>query len=336
MFDDTLRELREFKDGVRITVTLPLDEKGYLDRQCPSELCAASFKVLFEDWRNLVRDEIVYCPICRHEAPSTEWNTVEQKEHLAKLSIEHVKRTIGSALREDAQSFNRRQPKDGFVKLSLSVKPAANTIILPIEAAESMEQCFVCELCSCRYASLGAAFFCPACGHNSATTTFDNALETVLRTITSLAEIKDSIGKNFNGDAAKDVERQIIESSFCKLVSSFERFAEATFMQLPNAAQFTLRKNLFQNLSESSKLWSHATGTSYEEMVTENELADLIRLFQQRHLLIHEEGVVDEEYIAKTGDSKYSVGQRLVIRETSVRRLVDLVAKLANRLKKLT
>jgi len=94
MFDRTLRELRKFEHGVHVPVSLPLDEKGYLDRRCPAELCTASFKVLFEDWRNLVRDEIVYCPICRHEAISTEWNSEEQKEFLSKLSVEHIKRAI--------------------------------------------------------------------------------------------------------------------------------------------------------------------------------------------------------------------------------------------------
>jgi len=336
MFDRTLRELRKFGHGVRIPVSLPLDEKGYIDRRCPAELCAASFKVLFEDWRNLVRDEIVYCPICRHEAISTEWNTEEQKEYLAKLGIEHIKRAIGSTLSQDAQSFNRLQPKGGFIKLSLSVKPSASMIILPIEAAEAMEQCFVCESCGCKYASVGAAFFCPACGYNSAITTFDNAVETVLRTMSTLAEIKESVGKNFSSDAAQDVERQIIESGFCRLVSSFERFAEATFTRLPNVTQFILRKNVFQNLSESSRLWHQATGKSYEDMLTDDELKDLSRLFQQRHLLTHEEGIVDQEYITKTNDITYSVGQRLIIRETAVRRLADLIVKVANQLKQST
>ena len=36
-----------------------------------------------------------------------------------------------------------------------------------------------CETCACAYASVGAAFFCPACGHNSAVTTFAGALATI-------------------------------------------------------------------------------------------------------------------------------------------------------------
>jgi len=334
MFDRTLRELRKFEHGVRIPVSLPLDEKGYFDRQCPAELCGASFKVLFEDWRNLVRDEIVYCPICRYEAISTEWNTEEQIQYIKKVGLNYATRAIGSALSQDAQSFNRQQPKKGFVQMTMSFKPGTHIVIMPIGAAEAMEQSFVCESCGCRYASVGAALFCPACGYNSAITTFDNSVETVLKTIYSVEEIRAVVRKSFDADTAEDSARQIIESNFCKLVSSFERFAEATFALLPNAAQFNLRKNVFQNLGESSKLWYQATGKGYEDMLNPDELADLNRLFQQRHLLTHKEGIVDKEYINKTNDKTYSVGQRLITRETSVRQLADLIVKLAGQLKR--
>lgn len=317
-------------------MSLPLDEKGYLDRQCPAELCAAYFKVFFEDWRTLVRDEVAYCPICRHEAGSSEWNTEEQAQYIKNVGLEYVTRAIRNMLSQDVQSFNRRQPKKGFVQMTMSFKPGANVVIMPIEAADAMEQSFVCESCGCRYASVGAAFFCPACGYNSAVTTFDNSVETILRTISSVEDIRTSVRKSFDSDTAEDSARQIIESSFCKLVSSFERFAEATFIGLSNAAQFTLRKNVFQNLGESSRLWNQAIGKGYNDMITRNELADLNRLFQQRHLLTHTEGIVDEEYITKTNDKIYSVGQRLIIRETSVRQLAGLIVKLASRLKQYT
>lgn len=335
MFDETLRELEKYKKGMSIPVTLPVGEKGYFDRLCNSPLCKASFKVLFEDWKNLVRDEGVFCPICRHEAIASEWNTEEQNEYLTKYSLDHISRVIGNSLSQDAQSFNRKQSKDGFITISMSYKPGISPIILPIEAAEAMEQCFICESCGCRYASAGAAFFCPSCGYNSATTTFDNAIQTTLTMISTLPEINKSVSKNFNNDVAKDIERQIIENSFCRIISSFERFAEATFIRLPKVTEFTTRKNVFQNLSESSKLWHQATGRSYEEMLFKDELANLNRFFQQRHLITHKESIVDQEYLTKTNDSTYSVGQRLVIKEETVRQLADLVVKLANQLKKL-
>jgi hypothetical protein len=62
------------------------------------------------------------------------------------------------------------------------------------------------------------------------------------------------------------------------------------------------------------------------------EMSDLRRLFQQRHLLAHCEGIVDQEYIDKSGDQTYAVGQRLVIKSDAVGRLLALLEKLSTRL----
>ena len=64
-------------------------------------------------------------------------------------------------------------------------------------------------------------------------------------------------------------------------------------------------------------------------------MADLLRLFQQRHLLAHCEGIVDQDYIIKSGDTTYAVGQRLVIRDEAVSRLAELVTKLTEEMRKL-
>jgi hypothetical protein len=64
-------------------------------------------------------------------------------------------------------------------------------------------------------------------------------------------------------------------------------------------------------------------------------MCDLLRLIQQRHLLAHSEGIVDQDYINKSGDKTYAVGQRLVIQETTVVRTAYLVSKLVEELRKL-
>ena len=244
--------------------------------------------------------------------------------------MRHLHKGLNEALQAGAEYDNRRQPRNSFLKISFSVKPGTLPAIVPVEAVGIMQQRFTCEACACRYASIGAAFFCPACGHNSATITYDRALEAVRKLIEMLPSLRENITANFGVDAAQDTARQIIETGFGKLVSSFQRFAEQRFSTLPNSSNFKLRKNLFQNLSESTKLWRDATGNRYEDILSPTEMRELIKLFQQRHLLAHREGIVDHEYIDKSGDTSYTVGQRLVIREASVLKLADLLSKLAN------
>ncbi len=58
-----------------------------------------------------------------------------------------------------------------------------------------MRQRFTCEACGTRYASLGAAFFCPVCGHNSAPSTFDRTVEVVRSTIAAVPSIPVALSK---------------------------------------------------------------------------------------------------------------------------------------------
>jgi hypothetical protein len=335
VFDKLLREMKKLERGVQVPIQLHLDDDGHLDRRCPSEICQADFKVLFEDWKEKVRIEAAYCPICRHESKGTDWNTLAQREYIRKASLAHLQKVVQGALREDSSRFNSQQPRGGLINLSLSYRPGSPIITVPPYAAECLRQHFACEVCGCRYSSVGAAFFCPACGHNSADTTFLKAVEAVRASVKSLSAIKDAVKAVTGDDAAADTVRHILENGLVKLVASFQRFAEATFQHLPNAGTIKVRKNLFQNLAESNTVWRSATGKGYDDLLTASELAALGMFFQQRHILSHREGLVDQDYIDKTHDQTYKVGQKLIIRETAVVRLAELVETLATGVKTL-
>lgn len=328
MFDETIQRLEELEGGVQVPIQMPLDDKGYFDRQCPSEECRAEFKVLFDDWRDKVRDEVVFCPICRQESPSTEWNTEAQTEYIKNAAMAHLMGVVDDALHRDAEDFNRRQPRGGFITMSMSYTPDPTPIVVPPDVAEAMRQEYACELCGCRYSAIGAAFFCPACGHNSARSTFATAIQTVRAAIATIPAVREAVTAATDPDTAADTVRHILENGLVKLVASFQRYAEAVFLALPNASSFAVRKNLFQNLADSSQRWRDATGKGYEDLVTADEMRELRMCFQQRHLLAHREGMVDQDYIDRSGDHSYSVGQRLVVKEVAVLRLADMVEKL--------
>jgi tRNA(Ile2) C34 agmatinyltransferase TiaS len=136
--------------------------------------------VLFEDWRDKVSDEQVFCPICRFDTTADSWNAPEQSEYIRAVMLNHVQGVINTAMKEDARRFNRSQ-KLGFISLSLSVKPGRPQIEVPVSVADIMRQTFICEACGCRYASVGLAYFCPSCGHNSVLITFEKTVNHYLR-----------------------------------------------------------------------------------------------------------------------------------------------------------
>ena len=138
MFEETIRTLRKLEGTTSIPVSVSHDEEGDFDRECPSEECGFQFKVHLGDWKAKVRDEEVFCPYCGHTADSTEWNTEEQIEHMKQAAIAHVRSTMGDALKRDADRWNRRQPRNSFISMTMKVDSRTQQIALPPVAAEPM------------------------------------------------------------------------------------------------------------------------------------------------------------------------------------------------------
>lgn len=64
-----------------------------------------------------------------------------------------------------------------------------------------------------------------------------------------------------------------------------------------------------QNLAAGSNLWCAAFGRHYSAHVDATELAAMTGAFQQRHLLARTQDLVDQDYIARSGDTAYRPGQ---------------------------
>ena len=130
-------------------------------------------------------------------------------------------------------------------------------------------------------------------------------------------------------DTAADAARHLAENSLVRVWSSFQRFAEATYAAHPASVTTPAKRNAFQNLSMSDSLWSGALGRTYADFLTPGEHRTLVRLVQARHVLAHRDGLVDADYVTKSGDHRYAVGQRLVVTPAEVRGLADLTEKVA-------
>ena len=185
MFEETIRALRKLDGTTSIPVSISSDQKGCFDRECPSEECQFQFTVLMESWKAKVRDEEIFCPFCGHTADATEWNTEEQIEHLKQAAIAHLRSTMGTALRRDADCWNRRQPRNSSISMTMKVDSRPQQVALPPAAAEPMRLKIVCPACECRYAVIGAAYFCPSCGHNAADQVFAQTIAGIRQSLAS-------------------------------------------------------------------------------------------------------------------------------------------------------
>jgi len=98
MFEDMTSALGKLERGIEVKVPIEPDKEGYLDKECPSKDCESLFKVQQDDWETLVHDDVVYCPVCRHEAPADEWFTTYQVEQAKKIATIRLEGTSNNTL----------------------------------------------------------------------------------------------------------------------------------------------------------------------------------------------------------------------------------------------
>lgn len=325
MFEDLIKEMGKI-DGSSVSIPIETDELGYIDKQCPNEECEFLFKVNENDWQNNFGDDAVWCPLCRHEAPARSWYTIEQVEHAHAEAMSVVHGKIHNALRAGANDFNRGQNNGGLISMSMTVTGGPKrTFVIPAKAAESMQLEIQCESCESRFAVVGSAYFCPACGHNSVLRTFRDSLRKIEAKKDNVNVVRDALVNSVGKDEAELTCRSLIETCLNDGVMAFQRYCERMYEPYGEPPF-----NAFQRLSQSSDLWRSAVNKSFDMWLSESELQLLGVLYQKRHLLSHSEGIVDSTYIRKSGDKRYREGQRIIISEDEVEFLVSALERLAN------
>jgi RNA polymerase subunit RPABC4/transcription elongation factor Spt4 len=325
MFEDLIKEM-ERMDGQSVSVPIETDDNGFIDKQCPDEDCEFIYKVNEEDWANIFKDEAVWCPLCRHEAPADQWFTLAQVEHAKAEALAVIQGKINNALRSGAQKFNRKQPKNSFISMSMKVIGGTKkTHTIPASAAELMQLEIQCEECESRFAVIGSAYFCPACGHNSVTRTFYDSLRKIRAKKDNVEVVRKALVESTGKDGAELICRSLIETCISDGVVAFQKYCEGMYEPYGKSPF-----NAFQRLEQASQLWEKAVQIAFDFWLTEEELKALGILYQKRHLLAHNEGIVDSKYIQKSADNSYKEGQRIVIVGRDVEVLVSVLEKLAS------
>jgi len=316
-------------DGQSVSVPIDSDENGYIDKQCPSEECEFLFKVNEEDWAEKFKDEAVWCPLCRHEAPADQWFTLEQVEHAKAEATAVIQGKINNALHSDARKFNRQQPRNSFISMSMKVQGGIKrTYTIPAIAAEAMQLEITCEVCDSHFAVIGSAYFCPACGHNSVTRTYTDSLRKIRAKKDSVEIVRQALIESIGKDEAELTYRSLIETCISDGVVAFQKYCEGLYSPYGKAPF-----NAFQRLEQGSSLWKKAIQKDYNFWLTVEELLQLNLLYQKRHILAHNEGIVDAKYINNSANSSYKEGQRIVVSDKDIEVLLNCLEKLGDGLK---
>jgi Zn ribbon nucleic-acid-binding protein len=287
-----------------LPIQIPLDEKGFLGRECPEPDCEGYFKIM--PGTGLQGEDLpCHCPYCGFEGPTDQFWTKEQLDYVQSIIAGKV---MDYAYKELKKHEFDHKPEGPFgIGISMKVQRPAPVLVRHY-SEQSLETEAVCDKCSLNYAVYGVFAFCPDCGQHNSLQILNKNLEVVSK----MLDISEGM--------EEEMAEKLIENALGTCVSAFDGFGrEICRVNEANSLDPAKTKNIsFQSLEGARSNLQAAFDLDISACVTEQDWTSATRGFQKRHLVAHKMGVVDDEYLRKTSDPEAVVGRKIVVSRTDV------------------
>lgn len=297
-----------------VSVKLSTDEYGYIGKECPEPQCLGYFKITPGTGLKGV-DLPCHCPYCGYTGSHRRFFTPEQLAYAKTVAIRQLTDQLSSELKK--LEFDHK-PRGAFgIGMSLKVQAGQGSPIQQYRERK-LETEIVCNNCALRYAVYGVFGFCPDCGqHNSL-----QILETNLAIVGKMLDMVEA--------ADHDLAAKLVENALEDCVSAFDGFCrEICRLYMSKHPDARLDRWTFQNLESVRTNVQEQFAFDLATLISEIEWKEAVIGFQKRHLVSHKMGVVDQSYIDKTDDNRYTVGRKIDISVVEVRTLSRIVKLLA-------
>ena len=284
-------------DVLNFSIQLFTDEKGFAGRECPE--CESYFKIVFGTG---IKGENLpcHCPYCGFTGPMDQFWTQEQLDYIKSVVAE---KAMDYAFNELKKLEFDHKPNGQFgIGISMKLKKGA-PVPIRYYRERHLETEIICDSCTLHYSVYGVFAFCPDCGQHSSLPILNKNLELVSKML-SFAESVD-----------EELAEKLVENALEDCVSVFDGFGREVCRVYANKALVPEKaENIsFQNLDKAKKNIQSTFGFDISACVTGEDWKLAVRSFQKRHLFSHKMGVVDEEYLAKTGDPDAVAGRKVSI-----------------------
>jgi hypothetical protein len=304
--------------GSRVSIPIPRDEEGFTGRECPATECQGYFKVRFGT--GLKGQGLpCHCPYCGHTAAHDHCSTKDQIAYAKSAAI----RKVTDALHADLKKLEFEQKPRGMfgIGISMKVTPGRPT---PIHyyREKQLETEVVCMGCTLRYSVYGVFAYCPDCGQHNSFQILEKNLELVRKMLEMAATAEGKLAA------------RLVENALEDCVSTFDGFGREACRVFGRKATDPQKAETvsFQNLHGANGRLAELFMLDLSAGVAPQEWRAVVRAFQKRHLLSHKMGIVDDEYVRKSGDTGAVIGRKISVTPNEVADTIEIVGKLARNL----
>jgi hypothetical protein len=319
-----LANLRRSSSGWSAQVALYTDEAGYFGRRCPDSDCHAFFKLRTDEFAAAPESLQLTCPECGHTAPHERFMTPEQNDRAQAALRELAEGAVDQLLRDFSRRRSTIRFKGGRVEWKAHHSPPRRVKPLPSYVERATIREFHCPRghSAVIYDLLA---FCPWCGGDTPPrAVFDDSLAAQRRLLALVEEQTD--------EARADVEARggitsQAERALTAAVAASQNLAKQLHAQ---AGKPPAKGNPWQNVDRLAKQWRSSFKVELLDGLDADTVKTLRLAFARRHVLEHNGGVTDEDYVGQTGEGV--VGRKVRIKPPFVEQAFAAVEMLADRL----
>ncbi len=333
---DGLSDIEATEEGFQASLSLPVDGDGFFGRECRA--CEQPFKMNADEWEALPDDPRVTCPYCGEQPEdANDFMTPDQQERVGAAINALAEQYVHGAFTDTLwQSFGSRPRRTGGgmfgIEISVATGAPPPIRVLPEYVEEKVRRTITCSNCSTTYAVYGASAFCPVCGPRAALATVIEAIEAA-RTALGL---EDLLPEDAREQArAAGVFGNVAADTIKRVVTLFEVFARNQLEERVSTHVDPLRKagrGVFQRLDDADDLFDQHAGLRLSALVNSKTWARLLVTFQQRHVLVHRQGLIDDQYLQRVPAARQRVGQALVVTRKEAEQALDDLERLVHAL----
>lgn len=293
---------RTGQDKYEMKISIPTDEDGLVGRECPKEECSPGYFKVKLGTGITENQETAFCPYCRAEAEPSDFITQAQKDYAIALVKNNAVNGINRMLKKSLglNSAGKRKIGAGHFSIEMSLKPGRPDYVpRPIE--EELRRDIVCSNCGLEHSVFGLATWCPDCGRDIFLVHVDKEFQVIEKMLSVVDKRREELGARVAG---RDIENAIedmvsIFEAVIKIITS--RHLSKQGIQPDEIADILEKqvRNQYQNIKSAQEVFKKFVGIELFEGLSIPSLEALTLIFEKRHPITHNLGVIDRKYLAR-------------------------------------
>lgn len=323
-------------DNFSYKVAMPTDEDGMSPLQCPSnpehqfKMKIGSYEVEgtptvnesqrsetqepFQSAAEQIKDNEYWCPYCGAQSKDP-WDFMPEQRKVAQASAEALAEQFVhdemTKIMENAFGRSSSSRSNGLLSMRVEVNKGTPPPrrILPTYRIEETRRTLTCKKCRETYAVYGITSFCPRCGRLEPIQALEEAVAAAKNSIDSLSSLSIDQVQNLRESGTFD---RIYADTIKDGLGALETYLKEDFRKR-NTSLVKPKSGTFQRLDDAADLYLDHFNIDLRNLTGDESWNHLLVFMSVRHLLTHNQGIIDEKFLASVPSWRQPVGQKIII-----------------------